>query len=114
MGDLIYHVAYHGSLRVQDAEMRLQEKGGICFLFYYCKDSKSYRLSVVDSNGQVQHILLKVNPHVPAYSLEFYKKFFPSLTELIAYYQSNVFTPTIKRLGEPCYPLHKKWWCPVL
>lgn len=109
------HPTYHNDISGETAEMRLQRKGGLCYLFRYSKSSNMYQLAIVDCNQKVEHFELEIDRDKPMFSLKGTKQEFRSLEELIKYYHSHRLSPTIRNIGKPCYhPDYSRSICTLL
>ena len=97
------HSSYHGEITGAEAEERLKENGGICFLTRYSTRQGKYVFSVIDSSANVHHIEITIDQDAPLFSLKNTEKQFKSMENLFRYYRSNPLTSSIRSSGKPCY-----------
>ena len=97
------HSSYHGEVTGAEAEERLKENGGICFLTRYSTRQGKYVFSVIDSSANVHHIEITIDQDAPLFSLKNTEKQFKSMENLFRYYRSNPLTSSIRSIGKPCY-----------
>ena len=98
------HKFYHGVITGKDAETRLQQNGGICFLLRYSRNHKKYFLVVVNFDQEVENFELEIDNDIPSYQIKGTGLKFHSLDELIKHYQSKPLSELVINIGKPCYP----------
>ena len=100
------HCSYHGELSGEEAAKRLlRNKHESCYLTRYSKNKKCYMLSVRSAQitqGTIAHLKMKIDNKKEVYELESTRKTFPSMDELLTYYETNPLNEKIRRIGQPC------------
>ena len=100
-GNMRESISFHGPLDEMEAEIKLREHGGDCFLTRYSKAEKVHMLSVM-ANGEKTELrvnAMKINS-LPQFSIEGREKWFHSVVILLDYYQKNRISETICSIGE--------------
>ncbi len=103
------HPAYHMLCNGEQAEDKLRQKGGNCFLFRYSDTNQKYVLSVLNQK-QFYNFTINIDNSVPSYSLIGTQNTFPSLNELVDYYVRIPLNHNVRTIGKPC--THEK--CVIL
>lgn len=94
-------ISFHGPMDEKEAEMRLREHGGDCFLTRYSEAKEVYMLSVMASGEKIElQVDATKSKSLPQFSIEGREESFRSMVVLLDYYQKNSVSQNIPSIGE--------------
>ena len=105
------HQAYQGLMTSEQAQEKLDDQSGNCYLMRYSKTHKKYMLSVSNKTveGAVTHYPIKITTEHDfcEYEIEGSAKKFDNISELLLYYEDNPLTDEQEHIGKQ-YTSHKR------
>ena len=98
------HEGYHHIISTREAQKRLKQRGGFCYLTRYSRRKQSYILSIYKSNPTKTFKHLIIDKYRGDGGSEQFKirdkdKAFNSIQEMLAYYEKNAIDPDFKNIG---------------
>ena len=110
--------SYHGALTGNQAESRLKECGGNCYLLRYSVKQKAFVLSVLTRNNDEKvsdntfHVnftlkIMKGNDNKNTYEIDGSEERFENINELLKCYSMSPLDATVTSIGKPCIKINR-------
>lgn len=113
------HPSYHQAITGAEAEHRLKQRGGHCYLIRYSKKNRCYVLSVYKEQRslqpEIEHFEIIVGEN-GKHSIEGKVEAFDSIESLLEYYEQNRINPSLSSIGreytyqEAVERAESRWW----
>ena len=94
------HECYHHNISKREAERRLKQRGGRCYLTRYSETNKCYILSISQTapTNTIRHFYIDKEKG-DVYKIRGKQKDFTSIEDLLAYYESHAIDPAFSNIG---------------
>lgn len=95
------HEGYHHIISQNEAERRLRQNGGRCYLTRYSNTNKCYILSISQTapTSTIRHFIIDKEKDGVC-RIRGKQKEFGSIEELLAYYEENAIDPALRNIGK--------------
>ena len=97
------HEGYHHIISTREAQKRLKQRGGSCYLTRYSRRKQSYILSIYKSNPTktFKHLIIDKDRGHKGEQFKIRDKdiVFNTIEEMLTYYEKNAIDPDFKNIG---------------
>ena len=110
------HPSFTGPMNGKQAEHKLKQRGGNCYLLRHSEAHKRFKISVLSTEGidtLFQHFKIRIttNEDQREYEIEGTTKKFDDISELLVYYEKNPVNSKISSIGTAFHNQGKKDGC---